>query len=143
VLFQMARGDKVVSNPTSSDLVRAGALEQSTWLYRHDLAKAKFPDLPGDPHSYLAMFLGVGGGTINLPTPTALLIGLATQSQIAGFFGADGTVIPDMAQILMGPYFEIPTALPNDLGISTTTGQQKVAIPRITGAESRHSSIRY
>jgi hypothetical protein len=119
VLFQMARADMTVPNPTSSDLISAAGGAASTWVYRHDLAEAAFPGmLPLDPHTYLALFLGLSGGTVTLPSLPALLIGLATQNQVAGFLASDGTAIPDMNQIFPGPYFEIPTTLPNDLGYS-------------------------
>jgi hypothetical protein len=75
--------------------------------------------LPQDPHSYLALFLGAPtGGVVNLPSLPAIFIGLATQSQVDGFFASDGTMIPDMNQIFPGPYFEIPVTLPNDNGYS-------------------------
>jgi hypothetical protein len=117
VLFQMARADRTVPNPTASDLIRAAGMAGSTWMYRHDLAQVAFPGmLPQDPHPYLALFLGANGGTVGLPSLPALLLGLAAQSQIAGFFTADGAIIPDMNGIFPGPYFEIPATLPNDLG---------------------------
>jgi hypothetical protein len=129
VLFQMARADRTVPNPASSLLIHAAGGEGSTWMYRHDLALAAFPNLlPLDPHPYLALFLNASGGTVNLPSLTAILIGLATQSQVAGFLSSDGTTIPDMSQIFPGPYFEIPSALPNDPGFFTTNAGQ--AIPR-------------
>jgi hypothetical protein len=116
VLFQIARADRTMPNPASSDLIRAAGTG-TTWLYRHDLAQAAFPGaLPDDPHSYLALFLGTSGSTVSLPSLQALLIGLSTQSQVAGFLSSDGTTVPDMNQIFPGPYFEIPSSLPNDLG---------------------------
>lgn len=119
VLFQMARADQTVVNPTSSDLIRAAGMTGSTWLYRHDLAQMAFPgQLPQNPHPYLALFLGTGGGSVSLPTLPALLIGLATQNQVAGFLASDGATIPDMGQIYPGPFFEIPAMLPNDPGFS-------------------------
>jgi pimeloyl-ACP methyl ester carboxylesterase len=124
VLFQMARGDEIVPNPASTALSLAMGVEKSTWLYRHDLARQAFPSLPEGPHTYLALFLGIGGGTVSLPSLPAILIGLAAQSQIAGFLSSDGKTIPDMKDILPGPLFEIPASLPNDLGIQTT-GQTK------------------
>jgi hypothetical protein len=117
VLFQMARGDQIIPNPTSSALSRAAGLEKSTWLYRHDIARQTLDGIPENPHSYLELFLGVGGGTISLPSLSAVLIGLATQSQVAGFLASDGKTIPDMNDLFPGPYFEIPTNLPDDTGI--------------------------
>jgi hypothetical protein len=119
ILFQMARADRTVPNPTSSALISAAGMASSTWMYRHDLALAAFPGmLPLDPHPYLALFLGTSGGAVTLPSVPALLIGLATQNQVAGFLSSDGALIPDMNQIFPGPYFEIPAMLPNDLGFT-------------------------
>ena len=114
VLFQFARADQTIPNPASSDLIRAAGLASSTWLYRHDLAQVAFPGLPQNPHTYMTLFVGINGGTVGLPSLPALLIGLAVQNQAAGFLASDGAAIPD--QLFPGPYFEIPTALPNDLG---------------------------
>jgi hypothetical protein len=117
VLFQMARADRTIPNPAASDLIRAAGMAGSTWMYRHDLAEAAYPGLlPENPHPYLALFLGANGGTVSLPSLPALLIGLATQSQVGGFLASDGASIPDMNQIFPGPLFEIPATLPNDLG---------------------------
>ena len=119
VLFQMARGDQTIPNPTSTALIRAAGAGSSTWMYRHDLAQVAFSgQLPQNPHLYLALFLGQSGGTVALPSLPALLIGLATQNQMAGFLTSDGKVIPDMKDIFPGPFFEIPSTLPNDLGYS-------------------------
>jgi len=119
VLFQMARGDQTIPNPTSTALIRAAGAASSTWMYRHDLAQVAFPgQLPQNPHLYLALFLGQSGGTVALPSLPALLVGLAAQNQIAGFLTSDGKVIPDMKDIFPGPFFEIPSTLPNDLGYS-------------------------
>jgi hypothetical protein len=116
VLFQIARTDMTMPNPASSDLIRAAGTG-TTWMYRHDLAQAAFPGvLPANPHTYLTLFLGAAGGTVSLPSLPALFIGLAAQSQVAGFLSSDGQSVPDMSQILPGPYFEIPATLPNDLG---------------------------
>jgi len=118
-LFQMARGDQTIPNPTSTALIRAAGAGSSTWMYRHDLAQVAFSgQLPQNPHLYLALFLGQSGGTVALPGLPALLIGLATQNQMAGFLTSDGKVIPDMKDIFPGPFFEIPGTLPNDLGYS-------------------------
>jgi hypothetical protein len=118
VLFQMARTDRTMPNPASSDLIRAAGMAQSTWLYRHDEAQAAFGgQLPLDPHPYLALFLSLDSASINVPPLPALLIGLAAQSQAAGFLTADGASIPDPNQSLLGlHFFEVPATLPNDLG---------------------------
>jgi hypothetical protein len=119
VLFQIARADRTMPNPASSELVRAAGMQGSTWLYRHDLALATSfgGQLPQDPHPFLALFLGLGGGSVSVPALPALLIGLAAQSQVADFFTADGAANPDPNQSLFGlQLFEIPAKLPNDLG---------------------------
>jgi len=118
VLFQVARTDRTMPNPASSDLIGAAGMAQSTWLYRHDEAQAQFGgQLPQDPHPYLALFLSLDSSTLNVPALPAILIGLAAQNQIAGFFTADGASIPDPNQSLFGLHlFEIPATLPDDLG---------------------------
>jgi hypothetical protein len=57
------------------------------------------------------------GGTLSLPSLAGLAIGLAAQNQVAGFFASDGKSIPDPNQTLFGfRFFEVPAALPEDLG---------------------------
>jgi len=69
------------------------------------------------PHPFLALFLGLDGGMLSLPSLAGLAIGLAAQSQVAGFFASDGKSIPDPNQMLFGfRFFEAPAALPTDLG---------------------------
>ena len=120
VLMQFARGDETVPNPANSVLIRAAGMEQSTWVYRHDLARAKSPDLPENPHPFLVLFLGLDGGTVQLPSLAGLAISLDAQQQVAGFLMSDGIAIPNpnvLAPLLLGfPVFEIPAALPQDLG---------------------------
>ena len=117
ILFQIARADRTMPNPASSDLIRTAGLAQSTWLYRHDLAEQAFPNqLPADPHAYLAMFLGVSGGTISAGSLPGILIGLATQNQMASFLASDGAKAPDPNFYSAVQLFEIPALLPNDLG---------------------------
>ena len=120
VLIQFARGDRTVPNPSNSTLVSAAGLQSSTWLYRHDLARALAPDLPVNPHPYLVLFVSLDGGTITLPGIAGLAVSLDAQQQIAGFVAADGAVIPDpngFSALLFGTkVFEIPATLPADLG---------------------------
>jgi len=106
VLFQFATGDQTVPNPTESALVRAAGMRESTWVFRNDLAQAAFPSLPADPHAYLTNVLSGG---------PALSIALATQTQIAGFFASNGTMIPDPNTNGLN-YFEVPAMLPETLG---------------------------
>lgn len=120
VLVQFARGDRTVPNPTTTELIRAAGLQASTWEYRHDLARALAPDLPLNPHPYLALFLTLDGGSVQLPGLAGLAITFDTQQQIAGFFSADGASIPDpnaAVRLILGTrVFEIPAALPVDFG---------------------------
>ena len=110
VLFQIALGDMTVPNPASSLLIHAAGGENSTWMYRADLAQAAYPgQLPTDPHTFLTP-LGQGpNGTVTTPTLVGLLVGLAAQNQISGFFASDGVTIPDLTQYT---YFQIPNPLP-------------------------------
>ena len=39
VLVQMARADRTMPNPATSLMIKAGGLLDSTWIYRHDLAR--------------------------------------------------------------------------------------------------------
>lgn len=120
VLMQFARADQTVPNPANSALVRAAGLEASTWMYRHDLARAKAPDLPENPHAYLALFVSLDGGKVQLPGLAGLAVSLDAQQQIADFLTADGATIPDpnsLVRLLLGiPVFEIPAVLPQDFG---------------------------
>lgn len=120
VLVQFAREDMTVTNPANSMLIRAGGLQSSTWEYRHDLARAKAPDLPQDPHPYLVLFVSLGGGTIQLPGLDALSISLDTQGQMAAFLASDGQSAPDpnqLSKVLFGiNLFQVPSSLPFDFG---------------------------
>jgi dienelactone hydrolase len=103
VILQFARGDKTVPNPTTTAILRAGALASRTTLFRNDLAFAANPAVNKNPHGFLTSITGTGA-------PYAL----AAQQQIAAFFASDGaiTLDPDGA----GPFFETPTSmLPEDL----------------------------
>ncbi|MEW6705701.1 MAG: hypothetical protein AB1430_12700 [Pseudomonadota bacterium] len=105
VLLQFARGDVTVPNPTTSAIVRAGALQDRAVLFRNDLAHAANPALPKNAHTFLT----------NIGLPAAAPIAVGAQTQIAVFFASHGgTVIdPDGP----GSLFEVPAAsLPEDLG---------------------------
>ena len=119
-LMQFALGDMTMPNPATSGLISAGGLLGSTWEYRHDLARAKTPDLPADPHPYLVLFVSLNGSTIQLPGADGLSISIDAQNQIAGFFGADGASIPDpnaLSFLLYGiKLFQMPATLPLTLG---------------------------
>jgi uncharacterized protein (TIGR03437 family) len=111
-LFQIAKGDRTVPNPASSNLIRgAGALD-STVLYRHDTARSLFGSLPQNPHAFL----------VDIRSLPGLAIAAAAQQQIAGYLNADGNAIPDanstsIEVLFLGRrIFERPTALPEDPG---------------------------
>jgi hypothetical protein len=99
VLFQFAKGDRTVPNPTASALVRAGALHDVATYFRTDLAVAANPSLPRDPHTFMA-------GLIPATVPFAL----AMQTQIAEFFASNGEKVidPDAG----GTLFELPIVGP-------------------------------
>ena len=102
VIFQFARTDQTVPNPTSTRVIRAGGLAARTTIFRNDLANPAF-GTSKNPHTFLTNLTGAGA-------PFAL----EAQAQIATFFASDGatTIDPDGA----APYFETPTSiLPEDL----------------------------
>jgi hypothetical protein len=104
LIFQFARGDETVPNPTATRVIRAGGFSNRTTLFRNDLAHAAF-NTSKNPHTFLTNITGTGA-------PFAI----AAQTQIATFFATDGalTIDPDGA----GPYFETPASfLPEDLAL--------------------------
>ncbi|MBV6432202.1 MAG: hypothetical protein IANPNBLG_02338 [Bryobacteraceae bacterium] len=107
VLFQFAKGDATVPNPMESALARFAGMKDTTWIYRHDLARAKSPRLAANPHTYLT----------NL-TPNALLITNAALGQITQFFLTGNIPDPNgnLLPLLFGTnLFEQPSELPEDL----------------------------
>jgi hypothetical protein len=120
VLWQYARGDRTVPNPANTALVRAANMRQTTWIYRHDLARQVLPTLPLNPHAFLLFFLSPDSETVELPDVGGLAVSIAAQQQIAGFFASDGATIPDpniIVQFILGQsLFEHPDFLPEDLG---------------------------
>jgi hypothetical protein len=105
VLFQIAKGDYNMPNPTSTALLRAGDLADRAVLYRHDLAIADTPALAKNPHQFL----------IRVDDPPARSIAIAYQNQIAAFFASDGVLIdhPEPQQ-----WFEVPLLLPPPEGLN-------------------------
>lgn len=105
VIFQFAKGDKTVPNPTTSAILRAGHLTDRATYFRNDLAFALNPGVGKNPHAFLTNVFAAAGA------PYAI----AAQRQIATFFASNGatTIDPDGA----GPFFETPIAgpLPEDL----------------------------
>jgi hypothetical protein len=102
VILQFARGDQTVPNPTTSAIIRAGALHQQTTLFRNDLAVAANPAFPKNSHSFLTRIAGVA-----LPV---IQVALAAQDQIAVFFASGGTTVVDPDG--PGPLFETPMVGP-------------------------------
>ena len=96
VIFQFAKGDVTVPNPTTSAILRAGSLADRATYFRHDLAYALNPAVGKNPHTFLT----------NIGNAAAAAYAVGAQQQIAAFFASHGTLIidPDGA----GPYFEVP-----------------------------------
>ena len=109
-LFQMARGDQTVPNPSNSLLIRAANMLESTSVYRHDLALRQVSNLPQNPHVYLA---GIG-------PLAATVLGFAAQTEAVQYMTGTGDEIPDVnpfvALFFRNPVFERPRAYYEDLG---------------------------
>jgi hypothetical protein len=104
VLVQFAKGDVTVPNPTSSALIRAGALQDRTLYFRNDLAFAANSATPKNPHTFLSN-LASGG--------LAPQVAVGAQTQIAIFFASHGaTVIDPDGPGITGALFEVPIAGP-------------------------------
>ncbi len=104
VIFQFARGDMTVPNPTTSAILRACRCASRATLYRNDLAFAANPATPKNPHTFLT----------NIANPAVAGFALAAQAQIATFFVSDGAVTIDPDGV--GQFFETPTSMvPEDL----------------------------
>ena len=119
ILFQLARLDNTMPNIATTRLIKA-ANHPTTWEYRHDIALADGLQVPQDPHPFLALFIDISGTTVTLPSLDAVLIGLAAQQQVAGFFASGGLLAPDPNTFLPSSIpqglFEIPAHLPEDNG---------------------------
>jgi hypothetical protein len=106
VVFQFAKGDQTVPNPTNTALLRAGDLADRATLYRNDLAFAEDAGVPKNPHPFMTNIFN--------PDPLVVEIALGAQDQIGTFFASDGQVIihPEPAR-----FFEVPIKgpLPEDL----------------------------
>ena len=95
VLYQWAVGDRTVPNPTTAALLRAGALQPVSSLYRHDPAGVS--ERFRNPHGFLVW----------TAFPEVYAIGRAAQEQVARFFVSGGRQIEPVL-----PQFEIGAALP-------------------------------
>ncbi|HUO31088.1 MAG TPA: hypothetical protein VMU80_17830, partial [Bryobacteraceae bacterium] len=65
-------------------------------------------------------FIGISGNTVEFPSLDGILIGLAAQEQVAGFFASGGLTAPDPNTFLSSGIpqglFQIPASLPEDNG---------------------------
>lgn len=95
VLYQWAVGDRTVPNPTTAALLRAGALQPVSSLYRHDPAGVS--ERFKNPHGFLVW----------TAFPEVYAIGRAAQEQVARFFASGGRQIEPVL-----PQFEIGAAPP-------------------------------
>jgi hypothetical protein len=99
VLINIAKGDQTVPNPAASKAIRAGALEDVTMLYRHDLAVADRPALLRNPHQFMTL----------INDATFRPISVEVEEQAAQFIASGGATVysPQPAR-----YFEFPIPLP-------------------------------
>jgi hypothetical protein len=95
ILIQFYKADRNFENPQSSDLIRAGELQDRSTYYRHDLAFAADPLLAKNPHQFFQ----------NLHVTANRPITLALQEQAAAFIASDGEQID---QPVPAHYFEVP-----------------------------------
>ena len=116
VIYQVAKGDQTVPNPTSTAIIRAGELQDRVTYYRNDIAfAASGGGVPRNPHTFLTNIAG---------TPLAAAIAFKAQSQIATFFATNGalTIDPNLAPPpLPGgvpPLFETPIIPPLPEGLN-------------------------
>ncbi len=104
VIIQFAKGDQTVPNPTSSAIVRAGALEDRATYFRNDLAIAATGGaasiVPKNPHTFLT----------NIGNATTGQFAVGAQTQIAIFFATNGATVIDPDG--PGGIFEVPISLP-------------------------------
>jgi hypothetical protein len=106
VIFQIAKGDQTVPNPTGTAIIRAGELQDRVTYYRNDLARAANAAIPANPHTFIT----------NIGNPAAAPIAIAAQLQIVTFFSSNGalTIDPDGAN----PIFETPITGPLPEGLN-------------------------
>jgi hypothetical protein len=110
VIYQFAKGDQTVPNPTTTAIIRAGDLQDRVTYFRNDIAfaasTAAGAPVPKNPHTFLTGIAGV---------PFAQAIAFKAQAQIATFFATDGgmTIDPDTAPpALPVAVFETPIVPP-------------------------------
>jgi len=105
VIFQFAKGDVTVPNPTTSAILRAGGLADRATYFRNDLAYAANVGAGKNPHTFLT----------NIASAVQAPYAVMAQTQVAVFLASHGTLVvdPDGA----APFFEVPIAgaLPEQL----------------------------
>jgi hypothetical protein len=92
VLFQSAAGDQVVPGPAQTALLRHAHVEETTVIYRHDLAKQAVPSIGNDPHSFLVSIVS--------SNPAEQAVGNAALTQAGAFIRSGGQVVFDVAPLL-------------------------------------------
>jgi hypothetical protein len=102
VIFQFAKGDMTVPNPTTTAILRAGDLADRATYYRNDLAFQAVPSTPKNPHTFLT--------NVFVQVPSVQLTAIQAQTQMALFLASHGTLTIDPDG--PGPLFETPTAGP-------------------------------
>jgi hypothetical protein len=130
VLFQFAKGDQTIPNPTHTALLRAGDLADRATLYRNDLAFAEDPGVPKDPHRFMTAI----GSTNEL----VRAIARGAQEQIANFLESDGT---DIIHPEPSRFFETPIQgpVPEDLSF-IPTNPPRGAAARMSGSQGSGSA---
>ena len=107
VLLQAAWGDMTVPNPSNSLLIRAANLRENSSFYRHDYARLVAPDLPANPHPFLAWLIG---------TQAQQAIATAANAQALMFIQSGTEQVPDVNFIVRPIFgrdlFETPAFLP-------------------------------
>ena len=113
VIVQFALGDRVLPNPVTTAILRAGDLADRATLYRFDLFLATNPTTPpfiNDPHS----FIQPPPPFVPTVPPEVLAAvkadALSAQEQIAVFFASDGAEVIDPDG--PGALFETPIVPP-------------------------------
>jgi len=122
VIFQIAKGDTTVPNPTATAIIRAGDLQDRVTYYRNDIAFALSPAGPANPggaqrnpHTFLTN-IALGG--------VSAAVAFKAQTQIATFFASNGalTIDPDDAPPALPagfpPLFEAPIVPPLPEGLN-------------------------
>jgi hypothetical protein len=94
VLFQYAKGDTVVPNPTETALVRAANLRETTSYYRHDLALKLFPKL--NPAGHCGSIPDLSLFALKTDPLAQYVSAMLRQEEAAGFLASHGTLIPEM-----------------------------------------------